>query len=220
MNKRQKKKAAKKAATYEGTQYRGGRSSGRKNLKKSAAGELTNQYGVTFTPEEKKQLENAVNRANYRRKKMLKQAATLPRLVGGRDTGDTVGSLQLMGKESDFILAKKTKSLQRFRSRAQFEKYMKRLDRVNSPEYLNERIRGYKKNYQTALENVFGDEAKDVIKKIRYMRLNKYMKMVEQDELLEISYIYDPSARAGKLNEIRRSLGMKETDEWGDEYIE
>lgn len=212
-NKRQRKKAAKKATSYEGQQYRGGRAPGRKNLKKTDAGNLVNQYGVKFTPEEKRALENAVNTANRKRARMLKEAATLPRMVSGRDTGDTIGSLQLMGKESDFILSKKTKSLQRFRDREQFEKYMDNLKRVNTRDYIEDRIRLYKRNHMKALENAFGDEAKDVMMKIRMMKPKDYMEMIQKDESLEISYVYDPSARTGKLNQIRASMGMKLKDD-------
>lgn len=211
-NKRQRKKAAKKAVNYEGQQYRGGRESGRKNLKR-VGGNLVNQYGVMFTEKEKRALENAVNTANRKRGRMLKEAATLPRMVAGRDTGDKIGSLQLMGKESDFILSKKTKSLQRFRDRKQYESYMENLKRVNTRDYLDERIRLYKRNHMTALENAFGDEAKDIMMKIRMMKPKEYMKMIQQDESLEISYIYDPSARTGKLNQIRQSMGMKLKEE-------
>lgn len=218
-NKRQRKKAAAKAASYEGQQYRGGRASGRPNLKRTDEGQLVNQYGVVFTPEEKRALENAVNSANRKRKKMLKEAATLPRMVSGRDTGDTVGSLQLMGKESDFIIAKKTKSLQRFQSHEQYEKYIDNLKKVNSPDYVDERVRLYKRNHMKALENAYGDEAKDVMMKIRMMKPKDYMKMIESDETLEISYVYDPSERTGKLNAMRASMGMKLKDEAiEDEY--
>lgn len=207
-NKRQKKKAAKKAGTWEGQQYRGGREPGRKNLKRVEGG-LENQYGVVFTADEKKALEQAVNTANRKRKRMLEQEAKLPRMVGGKDTGDTVASLQLMGKESDFILQRKTKSLQRFKTREDYDRYMKNLDRVNKRDYITERVRLYKRNHMAALENAYGDEAKDVIMKIRMMKPADYMKMVQSDETLEISYIYDPSARSGKLNQMRASMGMK-----------
>lgn len=200
-------------AGYEGKQYRGGRPKGRKNLKKTESGNLVNQYGVTFTPQERRALETAVNTANRKRARMLKEAATLPRMVSGRDTGDTVGSLQLMGKESDFILAKKTKSLQRFHTREQYDTYMKTLQRVNSRDYIEDRIRLYKRNHMKALENAYGDDAKDVIMKIRMMKPKDYMKMIQQDETLEIGYVYDPTARQGKLNQIRTSMGMKLKDE-------
>jgi hypothetical protein len=217
-NRRQKKKAGKKAANYEGTQYRGGRTAGRKNLTKTETGNLVNQFGVIFSPDEKRILENAVNTANRKRAKMLKEAATLPRMVAGRDTGDTVGSLQLMGKESDFILSKKTKSLQRFRTREQFDSYVDYLKRVNSPDYINERVRAYKRNFMKTIEDVYGDEAKDIVMKVRMMKPDAYMKLVESDESLEIGAVIPSDAKvAGRLNTIRRALGMKEKPEFIDE---
>lgn len=219
-NKRQRKKAAKKSGQYEGQQYRGGRQAGRKNLVKLGTGELQNQFGVVFTTDEKKALEQAVNTANRKRARMLEAEAKLPRMVGGKDTGDTVASLQLMGKESDFILQRKTKSLQRFRSKEDYNRYMKNLQRVNNRDYITERVRLYKRNHMKAIENAYGDEAKDIVMKIRMMKPADYMKMVQSDEMLEISYIYDPSARSGKLNQLRGSLGMKLKEEGMDELDE
>lgn len=218
-NRRQKKKAAKKAGTWEGQQYRGGRKPGRKNLKKFDGG-LQNQYGVVFTPDEKKALEYAVNAANKKRARMLEQEAKLPRMVTGKDTGDTVASLQLMGKESDFILQRKTKSLQRFKTKEEYSRYMKNLQRVNQRDYITDRVRQYKRNHMKAIENAYGDEAKDVVMKIRMMKPADYMRMVQSDEMLEISYIYDPSARSGKLNQLRASLGMKLKEEGIDDIDE
>ena len=199
--------------SFEGQQYTGGRQKGRKNLVKTEAGTLLNQYGIEFTKAERKALENEVNKANKKRMRMLEEEGNLPRLVGGVDTGDKVRSLQLMGKESDFILSRKSKSLQRFRSREDFDYYMENLKRVNSPDYIDERTRLYKRNHMKALENVFGDEAKDVVMKIRMMKPEEYRKLLQSDEMLEVSYVYDPSARAGKLNQIRSSLGMKLKEE-------
>lgn len=217
-NKRIRKKQVKQS--YQGTQYRGGRVSGRKNLKKTETGNLVNQHNVVFTPEEKKALEQAVNSANRKRARMLKQEATLPRKVMGVDTGETIGQgLQLMGKESDFILQPKTKSLQRFKTHADYENYMKNLERVNSRDYITERVKLYKRNHMKAIDNVFGDDAKDIVMKIRMMKPADYMKMIQSDEMLEISYIYDPSARAGKLNQIRASLGMKLKEDYIDDLI-
>ena len=98
-----------KRQSYEGKQYRGGRKKGTKNLKRLDDGRLQNQNGVIFTEAEKKALERLVNSANAKRVKMLKMEATLPRMVRGVDTGQTIGQLQLMGKESDFIITRKRK---------------------------------------------------------------------------------------------------------------
>lgn len=195
------------------TNYAKGRKKGVKNLKKTEQGNFINQYGVEFTPSEKKKLENEVNKNNRKRKKMLEEEGNLPRLVSGRETGEKVKSLQLMGKESDFILSHKSKSLQRFQTRKQFDSYMKNLEKVNSADYVNMRLRLYKRNHMKALENVFGDEAKDVIMKIRMMKPKEYMKLAQSDENLEISYVYSPEARSGKLNRIRAGYGMKLKEE-------
>ena len=209
-NRRQRKKRAKRELyLYEGTQYRGGRASGEKNLKRTNTGTLINQHGVEFTEAEKKALESAVNTANRKRANMLKQEAILPRVVNGVDTGQKKGQLHLMGLESDFIISRKTKSLQRFKSREDYDRYMKNLERVNSRDYIGERVKLYKRNHMKAIENEFGDEGKDVLMKIRMMKPEDYMKYVQSDENLEIGFIYDPQQKAGRLNSIRASLGMK-----------
>lgn len=195
-----------------------GRQKGAKNLVKMDDGRIQNKYGVVFTEAEKKKLESAVNQANKKRRDMLKEEARLPRLQGGKHSGDTVASLQVMGKESDFIISRKTKSLQRFESKEQFERYLDNLKKINSPSYLDDRTRLYKRNHMKALENVFGDDAKDVIMKIRMMKPEEYRKRLQADEFLEVNYIYDPSARSGKLNQIRQSLGMSEKEEDYEDY--
>ena len=199
--------------SFEGRQYTGGRKKGTPNLVKLEGGNIQNQHGVIFTPEEKKALEQAANTANRKRMKMLENEGNLPRMIGGIETGDKVKSLQLMGRESDFIITRKSKSLQRFKSHAEYERYMKNLERVNSRDYVTERIKLYKRNHMAALDNVFGDDAKDVKMKIRMMKPKEYMELMQKDELLEIGYIYDPSQKSGKLNQIRAALGMKQKEE-------
>lgn len=202
-NKRQRKKQAKKMGTWEGTQYRGGRTPGRPNLTKTASGYL-NQYGVEFTPEQKRALERAVDRSNYRRKKQQAEVDAL---------NPNNAQLRLMGKESDFIVSRQSKSLQRFKSMEDFEQFMDKQARIQSGEYLEDRTRLYKRNYMQALDNVFGEDAKDIKIKVRMMKPEKFRELVESDEMAEIGYIYDPSARAGKMNQIRASLGMKLKEE-------
>lgn len=203
--------------TFEGTQYTGGRQKGRKNLVKLDGGNVQNQYGVVFTQQQKKALESAVNRVNRKRVKMLEEEGNLPRLVAGQPSGQSVQQLQLMGKESDFIISRKSKSLQRFKSEKEYDKYMKNLERVLSDDYVVDRVKLYKRNHMKALENVFGDDAKDVIMKIRMMKPKDYMKMIQSDEMLEVNYVYDPSDREGKLNQIRASMGMKLKESFIDE---
>ena len=189
--------------SFEGEQYRGGRTQGRKNLVK-LDGAYVNQHGITFTEEQKKALERAVNRSNYRRKKMQAEADKL---------NPQNAQLRLMGKESDFIISRQSKSLQRFKTMEDYEKFMDKQERIQSGEYLDDATRHYKRNYMKALDNAFGDEAKDIKMKVRMMKPEEFRKMVESDELAEIGYIYDPQARSGKLNQIRASFGMKQKED-------
>lgn len=198
-----------------------GRQRGRKNLKTNAAGNIVNQFGVEFTPDEKRALVNAVNRVNAKHRKMVAEQDAMPRKHEGRDTGDTLHSLRLMGKESEFIIAKRTKSLQRFTSKEQYNDYMRSLARVNSPDYVTDKIRLYKRNFMNNLRDVYGDEAKDIIMKVRMMKPEEYMAKVAQDETLEIRYVDSKTKAAGRLNQLRAALGMKIKDDgWADEYYE
>ena len=208
-SKRQRKKNAKKLGTWEGSQYRGGRGSGAKNLKKTDTG-FQNQHGVTFTAEQKKALEQAVNKSNYRRKKMLTEAEKL---------NPNHSQLRLMGKESDFIISRQSKSLQGFKSMAEYEKFMDKQARIQSGEYLDDRTKLYKSNYMKAIDNVFGEAGAGVKMKVRMMKPEKFRELVETlgDEM-EIGYVYDPQARMGKLNKIRSLLGMRELEE--DPFLE
>lgn len=212
-SKRQRKKNAKKMGLWEGTQYRGGRKEDVPNLKRVAGG-IQNQHGVVFTPEQKKALERAINRSNYRRKKMLEEEKRL-----NPKKAQEKGQLLLMGKESDFIITRQSKSLQRFKSMEEYEQYMDKQARIQSGEYLEERTRLYKSNYMKAIDNVFGEAGAGVRMKVRMMKPEKFRELVETlgDEM-EIGYIYDPQARIGKLNKIRSLLGMRELEE--DPFLE
>lgn len=201
-SKRQRKKNAKKMGLWEGEQYRGGRQAGRKNLKRVPGG-YQNQHGVVFTEEQKKALEKAVNRSNYQRKKMLGEEERL---------NHQATQLRLMGKESDFIITRQSKSLQRFKSMEDFEKYMDKQSRIQSGEYLDDMTRLYKKNYMTAVMNELDDPG--IAMKIRMMKPEEFRKFVEANgEDMEISYIYDPTTQVARRNKIRGLLGLKPVDE-------
>lgn len=198
--------------SFEGQQYRGGRAPKTKNLVKLNNGNLQNQHGVIFSPDDKKLLEREANKANAKRKRMLEEEANLPRYIGGKETGQTVGQLQIMGKESDFIISRKSKSLQGFKSRDDFENYIDNLKRVNSKGYIDERTELYKQNHLTALDNAFGDEAKDIKAKLQELKPKEYRRLLQSEEAMEISYIYDPSARTAKLNQMRSALKINESE--------
>lgn len=187
-----------------------GRPKGGKNMRRNERGNWVNQYGVEFTPQERRDLENAVRRAMRLRKKQLETVGDMPRFTGGKPTGDTVSSLQAFGKEGDFIIRPRTASMQRFRSKRDFNRYLKQTQGINLDGYVDKKARDYKSNYMRALRDTFGADADPLIKKIRYMRVDKYRQIVETDEDAEIGYIYDASDLQGKLEKLNRIFGVEE----------
>lgn len=185
-----------------------GRVEGVGNLKRVDGG-FINQHGVSFTADEREALRRAVNTANRKRKRMLEQEGNVDLRVFGKPTGTKVAERQSMGYESDFILAPKSKSMQRFKTRAEFENYLANVRRVNERGYIDERTEQYRKNYITGLERAFGDEADDIKAKINAMSPKEYREVVASaDDVLEIGYYYLASRRTEKLNAIRAALGL------------
>lgn len=171
-----------------------------------------NPNGVFITFEERKALENAVRTANRRREQLIEKTDDLPAMFGGKPTGGTVGQLRLMGDETDFIVKHKSMSINKFRSRASFEHYMENLNRVNVHvnDYIEDRMKLYKRNHLLAIKRELGDEGRDIYMKIRMMKPKDYMNMIKQnDEVLEIKFVYDPKDKAIRREQIRAALGMK-----------
>lgn len=212
-SKRQRKKIAKRLGTWEGNQYRGGRGKGKKNLKKVPGG-VKNKHGVTFTHEQKKALERAVDRSNYRRKKMLEYEMEV------NEYPEDISDLRTMGKESVYSISRQSKSLQRFKSMEEYEAYMDKQARIQSGEYQLERIRLYKRNFIDSLLDTYGSEAKDIAMKVQMMKPDEYMLKVAGDEVLEISFVPSDRKVTGRLNQLRAHLGMKLKPEWPDEIEE
>ncbi len=182
---------------------RGSGKTGRVNMKRVEGGWM-NQHGVVFTDAERKAMQRATRKSNAIVNKQIAEADA---------RSEHAKDLRLMGKKSDFIISHQTKKLQDFKSKENFENFMDKQSRIQTGEYLDDRTRLYKRNYMQALDNVFGDEAKGIKMKIRMMKPEEYRKMVENDEFLEIGYLYDPDALEGKKAQIRKSLGMKPEDE-------
>lgn len=228
-NKRQRKKAAKKQelGIYKGTQYRGGKTAGHKNLKHEG-NNIINQNGVTFTQKEKNRLNYYVNKVNKKVQDLEDKLGALPRYETYYDKKGNpyqkevgvVRDVMGMGKDPDIFMARRSKSLQRFTSHEQFDKYIENLKRVASDDYLTYRTRLYKQNFRKAmLDHYSYDECSDILMKIRMMKPEEYMQALASHEELEINYVY-PDKNPDKLNSMRAALGLKPKDTYFDEYYD
>lgn len=192
-----------------------GRPAGMPNLKKVDGG-YVNQHGVRFTPEQKRALERAVDKSNKQRKLEIEADRKKPHRVAGEVIGDK-NQLHLMNKENEFIVSHQPKTLQKFESMEDYNNFMRKQKAIQSGDYAIDKARAYKRNFMRSLKETYGDEATDIINKVRRMNPKKYIEMVGNDEVLEIRYAPSDQKTSGRLNEIRNALGMEEKDEWPEE---
>ena len=179
---------------------------------------IINDEGVKITLAERDRLQQLTKRAEEKRVEMERQLYDLPRKLEGEEVGGTVRDFKQMGRETDFVLAPKTLTWKDFKSKEAFDRYTQRLEKIVDPDYIPNRIRQYKQNFTSSLLETYGDQARDIAMKIRMMKPMEYMKMVETDESLQIGYYADSDDYVpGMLNKLRRSLGMKEKEEWTEE---
>ena len=188
---------------------------GRKNLKRVAGG-WQNQYGVVFTDDQRKALTKSVKKSNKVRQNQLDIEKDQPHIVAGQKIGSK-GQLQLMGKENEFIVSHQHHDLQKFRNKREFNSYLRKQEAIQSGRYIDDKARAYKRNFIKSLQDTYGDEAKDIINKVKRMNPRKYLETVANDEVMEIRYVPSDEKISGRLNELRTALGMKEKDEWPDE---
>lgn len=188
------------------------RQKGVPNLVKTETG-FRNKYGVEITREEKRKLESLVNSANRKRKRQLAKAAQLPMIDRGKPTEQSALQGMVMGHYRDIIITQKTKSVQRFESRAEFDSYMRMLERVTDRNYEKNRMMQYKENYLKAVVKEFGGAGMDIYEKVQKMSLKQFMSDIYGREELEIRYVYGPENAVARREGIRLALGL-ESKEW------
>lgn len=164
--------------------------------KRTSRGSIILPNGERITPKEQRALRSAVNSANRKRKRILEN-----------QTETAKSKYKNFGIESDFVMRKKSKSFARFRNKKEFNKYLRSVQKIASGEFQRHRVKVYKQNYIRALKNTFNNKANKAIAKIRKMDDKQFQKMVEEEELEEIGYVYyDPDNK--KLTRIHQQLGV------------
>lgn len=173
------------------------RRKGSKNLVDVGYGTRENKFGVRFTKSEMKRLRNEVQRVNKRLNNYIKQMHAI-RERGGSGVDSRI--------PVEPLFEKKSTSLQRFRTKEDFNNYLSRLRRQGSDNYKNWRYRIEKDNYKKAIESVFGrEDARKLITKINKIRPNKLHEAFISKRLEHTGFIYyDPGK--SKFTEISRQL--------------
>lgn len=169
------------------------RRKGAKRLQTTNRGTKINQYGVRFTPSEQQELKRLVQASNRKRNKIITQAEKI-----------APPSYLKYTKPVVFAPRKASQSLNRFKSREEFNAYMASLRKVSKPNFVASRVALYKKNVAKALRNVFGSEVTGLIRKIKQMTDAQFQSLtITHAQDFNIDYIYyDPENN--KLRELNR----------------
>ena len=189
-----------------------GRKKGTPNIKKKDNGMIVNKHGVEFTKEEKKKLEYKVNSANRKRKRLLEIEGSQMRTIAGKSTGRTVAqSAGAFGYESDMMLHKRSKSIHKFRSRKEYDTYMRNLEIVTDRGYIDKRVQLYKDNHVKSLKKVFdekgmSEDLKVLTDVINNMSPAEYQKFVMRDEIMNIEYMYTKEEKKMKMKQMKSAL--------------
>lgn len=210
------KALANKNKPYQKKEGSGGRIEGQKNLQKvyyktgEKAGQLknvTNKYGVTFTAKEIKDLESKVNSVT-RKQKRLKESP-----IGYMLGWDQKGELRKSGV--DFLAYSHSKSLQQFKSKEAYYRYINRLSEVNKRGYETNLVNEMKRRYKLAINKQFvGTELlrRELMATIDDMSIEEFSSRFGEDIFSEITYVYDIEHKFTKMKEIRLGLGLTVED--------
>lgn len=156
-----------------------------KKLTYTAEGIAINIHGVNITAEQQKKIKNLTDSVNRKRRELIKQEKQML-----EEYKEKTGK-ELAFKESLFVIHKKSRSLQRFTSEEEVEKYIKRLQRQSSREYIDKATELYKENYIKAMKDAYGQAITPDIENLVRKTPNKdFRMMIVTDSLEEISPYY------------------------------
>lgn len=172
---------------------------------------IINQHGVKISLEEQRQLRNAVQTVNRKRKKLLDEYGE-DMYEGKKKLRERRTQLMLMGEELDMIPVKRSTALQDFETRGDFDTYLKSAKRAAKVDYLEERIKLYRQNLKLAFEHhyaAYPEMVKGITMKIQMMPRKQLESIMASNRLLQIKYVYSSDGQIGQLNQVREFLGLK-----------
>lgn len=144
-----------------------------------------NKYGVKITAEQQRVIKNLTQTVNRQRERMLKTEQKMieqnAKRLGGRP----------VFVESDFVLAKRSRGVQRFTTERQVEKYISSLKEATKPDYLEKRTNLYRDNYIKGVKNAIGsDLTPELEKKLKELSPEKFRELITLGELEPLEYYY------------------------------
>ena len=187
---------------------RGGRTS--PNLKRKD-GYIVNQYGVKITDEEARMLRNVVAQVNRRAAAQEKAFKGAPLYFGSRRLDENREQLKLMGEQMDIMIRKRSAALQGFKSKKEFNAYLRSAKNAASFDYLDYRGKLYKRNLIKAINEQFAEYpelTKGIVMRIQMMKQSEFQKMVGSNRAMQMGYVYAADQQLERIFALRDSLRL------------
>lgn len=173
------------------------RRKGSKQLVDVGYGSRENKFGVRFTASEMKKFRNEVQRVNKRLETYTRQMQGIRQ--NNRMTIDTRIPVEP-------LYERKSTSLQRFRSKDDFNEYMSRMRRQGSDNYRSWRYKIEKENFKKAIDSVFPQaDARQLKNKINKITDKKLHEAFISKKLEHTGFVYYDPDKA-KFNQIMSQL--------------
>lgn len=180
---------------------------------------ITTKNNWQLSEDEYRDFRNLVKKVNRKRDRMIKELDNMPLFRGKKKLDEDRQQLRLMGEEDEIAIRKRSSSINQFKSRKQFNAYMKNLGRVMQTDYIAYRVKQYKKNYMQTLKNEFAgypELVNGVIMKVQMMSLDTFKKFMSEDRLAQIKNIYGADRKIHTLIDLRDKLGLFIPDQYKD----
>ena len=170
----------------------------RTHLKRNRKGSIVLPNGQTITTAEQNALRSAVNSANRKRQRLISQ---LPKEAKER--------YQVLGVESDFVMRKKNLRYNKFNNKREFNRYLRSVQKLVKPNYIDKVMNTYRNNLNRAIKNVF-NSAGDAIRKFLKSITNEELRQLSlSEEFKDIGYVYyAPEKAEDKLKTMMEQVAM------------
>ena len=166
-----------------------------KRLRRTSRGTVILPSGEKITLTEQRALRSAVNSANRKRKRLLEKMPA-----------NRVSTKQV---DESWYYRKKSVKLNRFKNKAEFNRYLRGVQKIASGKFEQVRARTYFENYKQAIRLAFGkaSDTRNLIIKVNRVGVKAMEEAIANGDIeAEIGYLYTREQRDKQYDKIDAML--------------
>lgn len=171
--------------------------------------EVKNKKGTSLELDTVKQTKKLIDQANRVKKERLEFYMKQPFKDRGEDTGWTLGDVEYGFKSEKFGSLEPTVfNPDRFQTAKELQDYLAQKEATYKPGFLEKRDQQYLDNYVKSIDVVFGDDASEIIDKLRSMSSKDFIDMYYTENLVNIEFLYSRRDNMLKLDSLRKQFNV------------